>query len=362
MAAPVVESSSSVTTTTRSSTTIAKPTGTAEDDLLVLVYHQFDTGSITLPSGFTALWNTTYAGFARACTAWKVAGASEPTNYTVSHGSSIVTGGVLLRISGADTTTPIDVSGSAEDGSSPYVSPSITTTADDCLLIATYTDFNQAYTTPPTGYTEEAESSGYLAAASDVLATAGASGTAEWSPGASGYFGHVGIAPSAGASTSIDASTEALTITEQAASAVFTDQREYLRPDGTDSAGSWTTDTGATTNLHLAIDEVTASDADFIQSEESPSTSVCRIALSNPAGNDPSTTDAVALDYRFRKEGSATINIIVRLEEGTTTIASQTHNDVTTSWTAGTITLSTLEKNNVTNWDNMVLEVEATQV
>jgi hypothetical protein len=45
---------------------------------------------------------------------------------------------------------------------------------------------------------------------------------------------------------------------------------QYARPTSDQSAGTWTTDTGGTTNLYAAIDETSPSDADYIQSIAAP--------------------------------------------------------------------------------------------
>lgn len=88
------------------------------------------------------------------------------------------------------------------------------------------------------------------------------------------------------------------------------------------SVGSWTTDTGATTNLFTAIDEATASDVDFIQSPESPSTAnAARFGVG--ALTDPVASSGHIVRYRLGKSaaGGDVVNVTVRLFQGTTLIA-----------------------------------------
>lgn len=108
-----------------------------------------------------------------------------------------------------------------------------------------------------------------------------------------------------------------------------------LRPNADTSIGSWTTHTGSTSNLFQTIDETVADDNDFIQSETNPSSSIARFALTD-TGN-PSINTNHTLRYRYYKTGTQTVNLVVRLKEGTTVIASNTHNNIGTTVTAGSL-------------------------
>jgi hypothetical protein len=79
--------------------------------------------------------------------------------------------------------------------------------------------------------------------------------------------------------------------------------------------GSWTDDTGGT-NLSGAIDETTASDTDYIQSELSPSASGCRVKLES--GGDPASSSDHEIQWRAGKNatGGQTINMTVKLYQG----------------------------------------------
>jgi len=123
---------------------------------------------------------------------------------------------------------------------------------------------------------------------------------------------------------------------------------QFARPDGDQAIGSWTDDGGGTTNIYQSIDETVASDSDFIQSETNPaSNSLYEATLSNVT--DPAVSTGHIVRYRYRKDNAdQTINIVVRLKQGASTIASATHSNISTSFTAGTFTLSGAEADNIT--------------
>lgn len=120
------------------SLTINKPTGTAEDDILVAFIYSSDGtdafGSVTVPSGWTAVGSIEVGGGGNGGCWRKVAGASEGSSYTWSNINSSHLIGVIGAYSGGDTTTPIHKN--AQTNGSIPVSTSVTTTNTDCLGIA----------------------------------------------------------------------------------------------------------------------------------------------------------------------------------------------------------------------------------
>lgn len=134
---------------------------------------------------------------------------------------------------------------------------------------------------------------------------------------------------------------------------------QFARPDGDQSVGSWEDEGGATTNLYQSIDEIVASDSDYVRSEQNPATnSKYECTLSNVT--DPQVSTGHIVRYRYRKNnGNQTINMVIRLKQGGTTIASQTHNGVSTTWTDGSFTLTGGEADNITDYTDLRIEVEA---
>lgn len=137
---------------------------------------------------------------------------------------------------------------------------------------------------------------------------------------------------------------------------------QFARPFNDDAIGNWTNDVGGTTDIYQAIDEVTANDADYIESEINPSASTCEIELSEV--DDPETAADHIVRYQYRRRDSGggsppTIDITVALTEGGVVRASQTHTSVSTTFTAGSFTLSAGEANSITDYGNLEVEFTA---
>lgn len=134
-----------------------------------------------------------------------------------------------------------------------------------------------------------------------------------------------------------------------------------LRPDADQTVGNWTDEGGATSNLFQSIDEVTASDADYVQSEANPNNSSYLVRLSDPGGT-VSTASPIVIRYRYEKEGNSTVDLTVELVESATTPvtrASTSHLDIGTAVVSGAITLTTAEKSAVSNWSDLYLRFTA---
>lgn len=131
-----------------------------------------------------------------------------------------------------------------------------------------------------------------------------------------------------------------------------------VRPDSTSAAGSWLTQAGSA-NLHLVLDEGSADDADYIISSSNPVADVCKIGVGNFSGFTPS---GFIVRYRYKKietGGAATINLRVRLLEGSTSRASVTHSGISTSFVDGVMTLTSVEAASITDTTNLFLEFTA---
>jgi len=201
-AVPVVESQSTNHTDTGGTTlNVTKPTGVANGDLLI-AHAGIDTASITLPSGFTQVYQIT-AGNHVSAFGYKVVtdAGSEPASYQFSFSVPERGAGGIVRISGADTSSPINISGTATAiDTDPIVAPSVTTTVDNTLLLlALGSDIGGATITPPSGFTLVYEADNPNASESDSFvwegsqASAGVTGTKT--------FGTLGFTPTWGIGT-----------------------------------------------------------------------------------------------------------------------------------------------------------------
>jgi hypothetical protein len=127
--------------------------------------------------------------------------------------------------------------------------------------------------------------------------------------------------------------------------------------------GAWTDQSGGS-SLAAAIDEATASDADYIHSEDMPSASGTRVKLAT--GDDPLSSTGHDIHWRIRKIGTATIDMTVKLYQGGgdslgagTLIASFDRTDVSTTFTEFTETLSSGEADSITDYSDLYLEFVA---
>jgi hypothetical protein len=75
--------------------------------------------------------------------------------------------------------------------------------------------------------------------------------------------------------------------------------QQFLRPDADIQADGWTTDAGGTTNLWDAINEVSANDADYVQSAVSPTNDELIVTLTDVP--DPHAGDGHNVNFRYRK-------------------------------------------------------------
>jgi hypothetical protein len=201
--------------TVNTSNTINKPSGTVENDLLIMQVRGFLNVTFTVPSGFTQIG--TQQG--RSALFYKVAGASEPASYTTSFSPTALWITTLIRVTGADTTNPINVSGVTN---SSLVSPSVTTTVDNCLIMCFSASGGTTLIAPPgtltsryqLQYNPSDDNGTYYHKASmatKTQATLGASGTFTWTTADVGSLGYasytVAIAPAAAVDPSYTGNT-----------------------------------------------------------------------------------------------------------------------------------------------------------
>ena len=131
-----------------------------------------------------------------------------------------------------------------------------------------------------------------------------------------------------------------------------------LNPDADDSNSGWTTQSGATTNLYLTIDEhATPNDADYVMSSANPVSDVVRFRISDPT---VPVTEPFKVHYRYGVVGTgATVKITVRLKQGTTLIKQWVHLDANVTYRTATQVLSSSEFASITDFTNLFVEFVA---
>jgi hypothetical protein len=235
MAIPVVESSSVpfwVASGDNDDVVITAPSGIAVDDLLVAWVGKNDAGfSWSAPAGWTT--GVIYFDNSNSCMEvfWKIAVTADTTatDYTFTHSDSTwgTMGGGMLRISGANTTTPFHKTGTATGTTASADCPAVTTTEADCLILRLMTCDDDRYTPngTPTGviYADDTDINGdfTIGVAEQDLATAGSSGVGSFTGFTSSEqwcAATVAVAPVAGGTdTEINATKDTLILTEYSA-------------------------------------------------------------------------------------------------------------------------------------------------
>ena len=153
-------------TSTNTNLTINKPTGVVSGDVLIVNITSNNGGTPTL-SGWNSLGTGIFNGSnLRATVLYKVAGGSEPANYTFALGAGANDAvGTIIAFSGVDNTSPIDATGtmglSASAGATA-TAPGITTnSANAAVVMFSNQSDNRAYsgwtTTSPGNLTEIAQ-------------------------------------------------------------------------------------------------------------------------------------------------------------------------------------------------------------
>jgi len=140
------------------SLTINKPVGTAAGDVMIAsIAVRPNTAAITVPAGWTPVRRIDNANANANSLAvyYKVAGASEPANYTWTFSTSTGSAGGIHTFSGVDTGNPIDVEGGQNTASGlTHATPSVTTTVTNTMLVTSHAFSSSATWTPPGGMTE----------------------------------------------------------------------------------------------------------------------------------------------------------------------------------------------------------------
>jgi hypothetical protein len=179
-----VAATSAGNTNGATSLAITKPTG-SQGDVLVATVSATATGSITPPSGWSVVLETTQGSAIRQATYYKVAGASEPSSYSWSLGSSRTASGGIVDYSGVNQTVPIDATASGSGSSGNAAIPSVTTSAAGDQVLALVSVATGTTVTPDpstTGRYEKSSNSTTSEAADFAQASAGTTATKTATP------------------------------------------------------------------------------------------------------------------------------------------------------------------------------------
>lgn len=175
--------------------TFTKPSGTQDNDLLVVGIYETDISPVT-PSGWTQLIASTPRTGERLVVYYKIA-SSEPSSIGpfTSSASSMSFVGFISCYRGVNTSTPIDVTasaGTAVTSGTTVTAPSVTTVTNNAWMLTVYGLRKSSNFSTPTGMTERVDYSDGLVATvaldDQLFATAGATGTKSSTTGATINF------------------------------------------------------------------------------------------------------------------------------------------------------------------------------
>lgn len=184
-----IETVSNTTYASRTNTTIVAPSGISNGDLLLLFCLTGGSGTspaVTIPGGFTPLSGSpssvtdTGSFNIRMWAAYKVA-TGESGDYTCSHAAAS-SQGFMLRVSGVNTSSPLDVTPTLNTGTNGTTTfTGVTTTQDNVVVVLAGHDWADTANnlTPPIGTTPtfaEHLDTTLIYAASGTLSSAGATG------------------------------------------------------------------------------------------------------------------------------------------------------------------------------------------
>ncbi len=210
--AVAVQSSTTAAQTSNSLTlTLTRPSGLVDGDLLVAcVAHKNGAGALNTPTGWTAAGSIEIAGGWMGSRIFYRIASGEPATQDFTTDTSDKLSGVLVRIDGQHASSFLNAFGSDSNTSSSEtasVSPSVTTTADGCLILSFHANREVSAPvngSPPSGTTQTAFAESSFGAAAAVAqekqATKAATGAATWTLDAAGPWAAwtVAIAPAAG--------------------------------------------------------------------------------------------------------------------------------------------------------------------
>jgi len=130
---------------------------------------------------------------------------------------------------------------------------------------------------------------------------------------------------------------------------------QFGRPSADTTINDWTDQSAGTTNIYTGIDEVTASDTDYVRGA-TKGTALYETLLTSMT--DPVSSSGHTFNYRYQKSASAGVILTfqVCLFQGGTSIACDAQDtNVPNGWVDGTYTLSAGEADSITNYADLRL-------
>jgi hypothetical protein len=194
-----------------------------------------------------------------------------------------------------------------------------------------------------------------------IAATVGtAAGVGDAKAAATAVFSGVGTAAGTGAASGVGSDvrdtvgTAAGVGSALALSFYFATTASFLVPDADISDGGWLNELGSATDIYHSIDEASPNASDYAISSTSTG-DIYRFRLSDPSG---AIQEPFIFLAEFRKEGTATANLKIRLFQGATQIREWTYTDISSDLVRVREELSSLEFAAITDPTDLFVELE----
>jgi hypothetical protein len=276
MAAPVYQSYSEVIGSGTTATP-SEPSGTSSGDILVGLIVAANTATVGLPSGWTSISSGTAGTSFKWALGWIARTGSAPS-YAFTCTPSAFRQVIVARISGADTTAPIDAAPSPASGTSATGdSPSATATTSEGLALAWLAHWSGSNPfVAPTGYTLRGNTGNSdIGLASKTLSVSGAEDPAAWgaASGGSGEWRAFTLILAPVAAGSVDKSgSDSATLSETSEVAISTTTAEGTLSESSALEQQYTaTDSFALTESSSVSDDTSKAGTDTAAFSESSS-------------------------------------------------------------------------------------------
>lgn len=324
-------------------------TGEADGDIAFAYIYRESTAAYTAtPSGWTQVTgfpvDVDTGGFHYRADLWWRRRSGDTGTATWSWSGAVWAGLVGSVYRGAygtgDPIATITLDEEAAQNNQP-ANPGLTLARANSALINFVWNFTGTTATPPTGYAERLDANAWVF--DKLAAGSGATGSVTATLGDAEY-----------------AFSALIELASEAPAAV----PQHLVPDADQSAGTWTTDSGGTTNLYQTIDEQpTASDADYIQSVAGPSAAAADFTLTDGADPLSSTGHTVRVRALIDAAIGGAMTLTTELRQGASALSTPATWDDTLTASAQTFehTLSGGQADAITDYANLRLRFTATQ-
>lgn len=128
----------------------------------------------------------------------------------------------------------------------------------------------------------------------------------------------------------------------------------YGRPNADITDGSWVNEAGSNVNLYASISEESANDSTYVRSGAlNAGGAADSMEVSFSSLSDPGSSGNHSISYRYQRWGQNQVDLVVKVMQGGTEIASWTHTNIPQSLTEATQLLTGPQADSITNYGDL---------